>query len=309
MSTHSCLQSKIDSLKQQINTAKLNVGNCLSSTATNEDLLAKNKLLTAKIQQYEQDSDNDLKTSLPSTRVPMLTITVLYSIIFFIIGIFYNVLLSKSVISIIQNQHYVDNINQDESYQNKWKDINSCLNQYRFILFCIVSMITFAINFGIMYSLILKGSQNYTAMKVITLCILAIIGVMFLLINNINFTKIFENSVGFYLVQFLSPKNNVSFSTFINSLFIHDIFPKGGGIDFSFLFTMFRLDNFGDILKDIGTKSNGKYDFHLNPINLQDLNLLTNMIVTKNTIGHMCWILFSTLACTFVSLKFLMKNL
>ena len=307
MSTNSCLQSKIDSLKQQINSAKLNVVSCLSSDASNKDLLEKNKLLTNKLQKYEEESDNDLNPQ--SIRVPILSITVLYTIVFFIIGIFYNVLLSKSIITIIQNQHYVDNVNQQESsYQNKWSDIHSCQNQYRFILFCIVSIITFAINFGIMYSLIMKGNQNYKAMKVITVCIVAIIGVMFLLINNINFTKIFENSVGFYLVHFLSPKNNISFSTFFNSLFVHDMFPKGG-IDFSFLFTLFRLDNFGDLLKDIGTTSNGKYDFHLNSLNLENLNLLTDMIVTKNTIGHMCWILFSTLACTFVSLKFLMKNL
>ena len=308
MSTNSCLQSKIDSLKQQINSAKLNVSNCLSSDASNNDLLEKNKLLLGKLQKYEQEEETD-NNSKSSIHLPILSITVLYTIVFFIIGIFYNVLLSKSLMTIIQNQHYVDNVNQSESsYPNKWSDIQSCQNQYRFILFFIVFIVTFAINFGIMYSLIMKGNQNYKAMKVITLCIVAMIGVMFLLINNINFVKIFENSVGFYLVQFLSPKKNISFSTFFNSLFVHDMFPKGG-IDFSFLFTLFRLDNFGDLLKDIGTHSNGKYDFHLNPLNVENLDVLTNMIVTKNTIGHMCWILFSTLASTFVSLKFLMKNL
>ena len=232
--TSSCLQSKIDSLKQQVNVAKLSVKNCLSKDETNETLLQENLLLTSKLQQYEKNNKDDT-TSL-STTVPIVSVTLFYFVLFFIIGLFYNVLLSKSIISIMKNQDYVNNLDNNESFQEKWKQIRYCLNQYRFVLFCVVFITTFTVNFGIMYSLILKGSQNMKAMKVISLCIFAIIGVTFLLVNNINFNKVFENTIGYFLVQFLSPKKNISFTTFMNSLFTHNIFPKGG-IDFSFLFS------------------------------------------------------------------------
>ena len=42
---------------------------------------------------------------------------------------------------------------------------------------------------GIMYSLILKGTQNIQAIKAIMVCITAIIGVTFLMVNNINLIK------------------------------------------------------------------------------------------------------------------------
>ena len=32
-------------------------------------------------------------------------------------------------------------------------------------------------------------------------------------------------------------------------------------VDFSFILTMFRLDNYGDIIKAIGIKSNEKYEY------------------------------------------------
>ena len=305
-STSSCLQSKIDSLKQQINVAKLNVAHCLSKDASNDILLEKNMLLTEKLQQYQKNDEME-STTTPYV-LPIFSITFMYIILFFIIGMFYNVLLSQSILSLMHNQDFINHLDSSDSYETKWNNIRYCVNKYRCILFVVISILSFAINYGIMYALILKGSQHSKAIQVITLCIIAIIGVTFLMINNINFNKVFENTVGFFLVQCLSPKKNVSFSTFINSLFSHSIFPKGG-IDFSFLLTMFRLDNFGDVLKDIGTKPNGKYDFYFHSLQLENLDLFTHMIVTKNTIGHMCWILFSTLACTFVSLKFLMKNL
>ena len=312
-STSSCLQKKIDSLKQQIDVAKINVSTCLSKDASNEILLEKNLQLTAKLQQYQQNVDEEYQsqsTLSSSTTVPIVSITIIYIILFFILGIFYNVLLSKAIITIMNNQDYVNDINNlsNISYQDKWKNINYCLNKYRFALFFLILIITFTINFGIMYSLILKGTQNIKAIKVIIICILAIIGVTFLLINNVHFNKIFENTIGYYLIQFISPKKDISFTTFINSLFTHNIFPKNG-IDFSFILTMFRLDNYGDIIKAIGIKSNEKYDFYFNSLNIENMNILTNMIVTKNTIGHMSWILFSTIACTFVSLKYLIKNL
>ena len=92
-STSSCLQKKIDSLKQQIDVAKINVSTCLSKDASNEILLEKNLQLTAKLQQYQQNVDKEYQsqsTLSSSTTVPIVSITIIYIILFFILGIFYN---------------------------------------------------------------------------------------------------------------------------------------------------------------------------------------------------------------------------
>jgi hypothetical protein len=123
--------------------------------------------------------------------------------------------------------------------------------------------------------------------------------------------KIFENTLGYSVSSLFSPKKNHSFREFMNSLFIHHTFGKGG-IDFSFLFTAFRLDNLGDILRDIGfMSSENKYDFYIkNDAGLSnDLNLLSNAVVMKNTVGYMTWTLFSSITSTIISMKYLARQI
>lgn len=80
----------------------------------------------------------------------------------------------------------------------------------------------------------------------------------------------------------------------------------------SFLFTGFRLDNLGDIIRDIGfTKPESKYDFYIkNDGGLNnDLNLLSNAVVMKNTVGYMTWTLFSSITATIISMKYLVRQM
>ena len=218
-----------------------------------------------------------------------------------------DVVLSRIVVS----SNYLADPNL--TYQEKWTDINTSLNQHRFMLFIILFIVIFIVNVGIIYSLLLKGTQIITAMKIVSISTIIIIGITSILINNITFVKIFENTIGFSIVKLFSPKQNVSFSTFINDLFEHSHYPNGG-INFDFLFTAFRLDNFGDILKDIGNKNdntdtNSKYDFYFNSSTNDELNQLARMVVMKNSIGHLSWMFFATIATTLISTKFLAKNL
>jgi hypothetical protein len=96
----------------------------------------------------------------------------------------------------------------------------------------------------------------------------------------------------------------------MNSLFSHNTFGKGG-IEFSFLFTAFRLDNLGDIIRDIGfLKQESKYDFYINNDGGldNDLILLANAVVMKNTVGYMTWTLFSSITATIISMKYLVRD-
>jgi hypothetical protein len=148
-------------------------------------------------------------------------------------------------------------------------------------------------------------------MKVVSITIFAIYGVTVLLTNNVNFIKIFENTIGYTIASLFSPVKGKTFTEFINGLFKHNAFVSG--IDYHFLFSVFRLDNFGHIIKDLTTLDDlgrPKYDFtFIKDIDESSLQKLFECVVMKNTIGNFCWLIFSSIATTLVSIKFLSKSL
>jgi hypothetical protein len=196
------------------------------------------------------------------------------------------------------------------NYDLIWAKLQSCVNNYRFYLFLITFASTLLINVGIIYTVILKGKNFNHALKVVSVTSVAVIGVTSLLANNVAFVKIFENTLGYVVTNLVSPKKDHSLNMFMNSLFSHNTFGKGG-IDFSFLFTAFRLDNLGDIIRDIGfLKQESKYDFYINNDGGldNDLILLANAVVMKNTVGYMTWTLFSSITATIISMKYLVRD-
>jgi hypothetical protein len=307
MSENTCLQNRLDAVDKQIRLSKLNTINCSGTEDANKALMEENERLKKQLLDAKQLNNDGLLIT-ESSPVSLFPIIVIYIILISIIGIFYNNLITKSIIEIMNKNNVTLSNYYELDYSDKWNEINHCLSQYRFILFIVFFIVIFIVNVFIVYTLILKGTQLNNAMKVVSICIPAIVGTTFILVNNVNFVKIFENTIGFALAKLFSPKKDTSFSIFISNLFKHEKFPLGG-ISFDFLFSVFRLDNFGDILKDIGTKSNGKYDFHLNSPSDSDLNSFASMVVMKNSIGHLCWVFFSTIACTMVSIKYLAKKL
>ena len=119
------------------------------------------------------------------------------------------------------------------------------------------------------------------------------------------------------------------------------IFPETK-LDLGFLLSIFRIDNFENVLNDIKVSEQNKYDFHLRDnesmvsefnkmysydpentylkelkkldqktISMTDVvvNDLAKLVIRKNTIGHLCWIYFSGIVTTVVSMKYLYKYL
>lgn len=308
--TSSCLQKKINELNTQIASSKLSSITCSGLDVSYNELLASNNLLKSQLKSSQKSLNDGLETISPNVpTIPVIYIAVSYIIIFFIVGMFYNNILTKSIIELMVG--LPDYLTMDNDYSETWNKINNCLNQYRFILFIITFIILFVINVGVIYIFILKGSNVKNAMKVVSISIASIVGVTFILTNNINFVKIFENTIGYSITRLFAPKKNISFHTFINGLFTHRNLKDG--INFDFLFSVFRLDNFGNIIKDIGKKNDiDKYDFYFDIESgreEEELNTLAKTVVMKNSIGQICWIIFSSIATTMISIKYLSKNI
>lgn len=314
MTTALCFKDEMKKLEEE--NAKEGKNNTLNCDKSLKSLKDENEKLLKRIEDDEKRNKRmfDDKTFNPAVSVSYIVLV--YSILFVVVGIFYNSLLTNSIGRILNGDTILVNFlkeNNTLNYGLLWTKIQSCLNSFRFYLFIVTFITTIIVNVGIIYIIILKGKDIKNAIKVVSLSSIAIIGTTNLLTNNVYFVKIFENTLGYALSSLFSPKKEYSLPEFINSLFLHNLFGKGG-IDFTFLFSSFRLDNLGDILRDIGIKNtDSKYDFHikaddgLNTTLNNDLNLLANMVVMKNTIGYMCWVLFATITSTIVSVKYLSR--
>jgi hypothetical protein len=278
------------------------------------NLLKKENELLMKHIEDGQKKDDDITDEFVRNDASIFNITIVYTLLFIIIGVFYNSLLTSSIGKILnEDVKLIDFLGEGNTlnYDLIWVKLQSCVNNYRFYLFVVTFVATLLINVGIIYIIILKGQNINHALKIVSITSVAVIGVTSLLANNVSFVKIFENTIGYAISTLFSPKKDHSFLQFMNSLFIHESFGKGG-IDFSFLFTAFRLDNLGDIIRDIGLlKPESKYDFYIkNDGGLNnDLNLLSNAVVMKNTVGYMTWTLFSSITATIISMKYLVRQL
>ena len=313
MNTESCFKNKMELLNNQINASKLSESTCSKYDISYNLLKKENELLMKHIEDG-QKKDDAITDEIVRNDASLFNITIIYTLLFIIIGVFYNSLLTTSISRILNEDVKLINFlgeGNTLNYDLIWVKLQSCVNDYRFFLFVITFVASLLINVGIIYIIILKGKNITQALKIVSVISVAVIGVTSLLANNVSFVKIFENTIGYAVSTLFSPKKDHSFKEFMNSLFIHDGFSKGG-IDFSFLFTAFRLDNLGDFIRDIGFKTDkSRYDFYIknDPGLNNDLNLLSNAVVMKNTIGYMTWTLFSSITSTIISMKYLARQL
>jgi hypothetical protein len=313
MTTALCLKNKMDLLDKQINASKLTDSKCSNYDISYNLLKKENELLTKHIENQKHDDDKIITDDKLPSNVSAFHITLIYTLLLCVIGLFYNSLLTYSIGTILNEDVKLTDflqVGNSFNYNIIWTKVQSCLNKFRFYLFITTFMATLLINVGIIYLIILKGKKVYNAIKVVSLTSIAVIGITSLLTCNVSFVKIFENTFGYAVATLFSPKKDYSFHEFVNSIFVHDTFSKGG-IDFTFIFSAFRLDNLGDIIRDIGIKNpESKYDFYINSENVlnNNLNLLASSVVLKNTVGYMTWILFSSITSTIISVKYLSRE-
>ena len=314
MTTALCFKDKMKKIEEE--NAKDEKNGILKCDKSLKSLKEENKELLKYIEENINCDKNFVGNERVNPAVSVSYIVLIYTLIFVIVGIFYNSLLTSSIGRLLNEDTTLVSFLKESNtlnYNLLWSKIQSCTNSFRFYLFIITFIVTLIVNVGIFYTIILKGKNIQNAVKVVSLSSIAIIGITSLVSNNVYFVKIFENTIGYAVASLFSPKKEHSLSEFMNSLFVHNIFEKSG-IDFTFLFSTFRLDNLGNVLRDIGIKtSESKYDFHIkadNGLNTtlnNDFNILANMVVMKNTVGYMCWVLFATITSTIVSVKYLSR--
>ncbi len=257
----------------------------------------------AENKKIEKEKEHEKKKKAP--RVSLMLLLPAYFLFYVLFFVFYNILLTNSIHAKLADLTlYLDDSNGQ--YQNSKDDVNHIVNKFRFIFFLIISLF-FLVSNMMIYVFYLNGSRKLYALKIIGACILLIIGPMFLLCNSSPFVKIFENSIGYMIARFISFRSNESFSTFMKNLFTHTSFQD---IDFTFVFSLFTLNNFGTLLHDIGTKRT-ESNFYINPTYATQENIkhLLDAVIRKNTIGHMCWIYFTTIASSLIAIKYTSRYL
>jgi hypothetical protein len=186
---------------------------------------------------------------------------------------------------------------KDESNENK--DHALAITRYlimiRFVIFCFLFFILFISNFYFIYILWYKGTNAQKCCQILCTCIFIILGIAFLLFNNIEFIKVFENTIGYFIINSIFDVNKTMKSMFIEDK--HD--PEK---DISYLFTHFRLNNFNSELKRMKDRN------EISPT-LEDgiLKHFFECVYLKHMIGHLCWIYFATLTTAVVATRYMDK--
>jgi hypothetical protein len=128
-----------------------------------------------------------------------------------------------------------------------------------FVMFFIFSSMLFAYMFGVYYKIILNGKNNLSASMRILFCIFAIMGITYMstspiLLPYINIVKIFENTVGYAVVNTVISSK---LQTALDILFSHREFSSNRpfpnmSVTYNFMLSVLSVDNYKGILEMLG---------------------------------------------------------
>ena len=252
------------------------------------------------------NSDISLKDLMNYKYQPLITFFIAFGLVvfYFIVGVFYYEGVHVGLYNLYKNQHA------------DWNTFNKSLSIYRFILFVIIFILLLVFLYIFVYYFILKGSKKSTALSIISVSLLSIVGLTFLIIHNTTFVKIFENTIGYGIVNSIwgEELNDKLKQIFSHQFFKNDVVNKpipDTNFSFKFLFSLLQLHNFKEMLNVIG---NGETGVIQTP-NVEQATkdecekYIFNCVVLKNTVGHLCWVYFASLTATLVSIRYLSKNL
>jgi hypothetical protein len=198
----------------------------------------------------------------------------------------------------------------DYFWDSTLTDMSRIISRGRFIMFVTMyfALMAFII---LLYSLYYRGVNIYFAGKAASIFLLLILGVTFLFVNNITITKPFESVVGYLWVTMFNGK---ALDTCLSGIFQHkyfkekEVFP-GARVYYTQLLNTMDVNNYPAVIEEI-YKNNFKYDFNINTtetsgITNEKVNKLFELVLKKNTVGHVCWVYFASLASVFISMKYL----
>ena len=267
----------------------------------------------------------------PNVRVPpLLLISLVYVGIFLYIFVIYDTITTTYFARILTAGYILcktsstksDGTSNDTSngtkdtfqiYRNHWRENRWKVVLHKMGLFLFIFVTLFAFLLGVVYTVVMKGAQTMAAAKIIGICLAAIVGSTFLIIDNQYFVTIFENTVGYKLMTMWKNTRDT-----LQSVFRHksmsttsDTFP-GIRIFMTFLLSVFYMNNFGFVLQQIGSKES-TFDFAIIESDEEGnqtsthIEHLAKCVVRKHTIGQLCWVYFSAIVATMISTKYLAK--
>ena len=252
------------------------------------------------------NSDINTKDLMNYNYQPLITFFIAFGLVifYFIVGVFYYEVTHVGLYNLFKEQ------NAD------WTAINKSLAIYRFLLFIVIFVLLLVFLYVFVYNFTLRGTSSSMALGIISVCLLTIVGITFLMIHNTTFVKIFENTIGYGLVNAIWGEgiNERLKKMFSHQFFKKDIIDKSlpeTNFSFNFLFSLLHLHNFKEMIEIIGSGETGVIE---NPqLQQKDKDAyekyLFDCVVLKNTVGHLSWVFFSSLVATLVSIRFLSKNL
>lgn len=246
--------------------------------------------------------------------VAALVWSVLFSIIFAVT----NLVATAKVIDIMNEYLHRDKTIKEGKIDSEsiWKNISKFMIGLRMAIFVVVFVLICICNYGV-FQAYLNNLSSPQVTKVTIMTTISIIGLMFLLTNDVSFIKVFENTIGYSVVSaghMLSSGefSGTSLEEFMNAtIFTYKnenenvardlVYSK---INYDFLLTVFRLDNFCEAMDALVKKEDSDYCFYLTD-DEERIKHLLSLVVQKNLVGQLCWIYLATLCATIVSFKFL----
>lgn len=223
-----------------------------------------------------------------------------------------------AMVKVFKTGNFAVNIaGQEQTFRTFWAEvmvtITKTILRGRFFLVVALFVVLLA-TILFTYSLYYHGENYQAAARMISIALAFILGFTFLFTNNRTMIQPFENVVGYGMVKLFS---NSVLRDALGGIFRHKhfknkyVFP-GAALYYDFILNSLTVDNFPTVLEEI-YKNNAKYDFEINTdeqtgISTQHVQNLFEIVLSKNTVGHMCWLFFAALAGSMLSFQYILSN-
>lgn len=312
------LTSELDQTKQLVYSQKDNVD------YLNKNVPSLNSKLDTINQQVQQQ--NQAKNNGPvMTNIPTFYISIGILILMILLGLIYNKLLTKNILDHLDTNGVFDVLaksfkkgdfqvkmdDKERPFTDYWEYIYNTVVQSitraRFVLLVIIFLFVLSINL-FLYTIIFRGNDVITATKMVSIICAVILITTFLVVNNQTMNKPFENVIGYQMIR------GEHLTDLITSIFQHKFFEKkntfpGANLYYDFIVSTMTVKNYPTVLEEL-YKNSEKYDFKINTDEVEGINKkrvtdLYKLIITKNSVGHICWMFFASLVSTIISLKYL----
>jgi uncharacterized FlaG/YvyC family protein len=262
------------------------------------------------------------------TNIPTFYISLAILVLLILLGAIYNQLITKNILKNLEDNGIIDILaktfkkndfnvklnNQEKPFSDYWAIVyNSVLRSItrgRFVLLIGIFLFILSLNL-FLYTIVFRGNDVANAAKIVSIICSVVLIITFLIVNNQTMNNPFENVIGYQLIR------GELLTDLLTHIFQHKFFEKkhtfpGANLYYDFIISTMNIKNYPTVLEEIYRNSE-KYDFKINTDDVEGINKkrvidLYKLIITKNSVGHVCWMFFASLVSTIISLKYLFAS-